>query len=624
MHRILIIDDNQAIHDDFRKILTPKLASSSLASARAALFGEPTAGPSSEVTFEVHSALQGELGFEMVRKSIDEKRPYAVAFVDMRMPPGWDGLHTVEKLWGVDPLLQVVICSAYSDHSWEQIRQRLGLTDRLLILKKPFDPAEVMQLASALSAKWQLKQQASVKFEELERLVAQRTEALAVEAARDRLTGLPNRSQLREFLTLVIDRFRDEALPYAVLFLDFDRFKVVNDSLGHEAGDQLLVEIARRLSATLKDLPHHHSLAARLGGDEFVVAVQGPQAAELAGSVGDLLLVRLGEPYMARGYNITTTASIGIATSACRYETADELLRDADIAMYHAKAAGKARCVTFDQKMHQQLKDRLALESDLRGVTERGELALYYQPIVEVESGRLEGFEALVRWTHPVRGLVSPAEFIPVAEECGEIHRIGLWVLNNACRQLSQWRARFPRHENLCVSVNVSAKQLSSRNIVSDVAQALASAQLPPHALAIEITESAVIEDPEFAIAVLRSLSNMGVNIHLDDFGTGYTSFSYLHKLPLNRLKLDRAFMRSVSERRDYAAVVQAIVSLAHNLDIEVVAEGVETMEQVAMLLAIDCTYAQGYLFGRPVPSQEAATLISAESHRVVRPESLG
>jgi diguanylate cyclase (GGDEF)-like protein len=618
MHRVLIIDDNKAIHEDFRKILVPRQGSSALQSAKSALFGAaepPASAPAAG--FEVESAFQGQAGLEKLEQAMREDRPFSVAFVDMRMPPGWDGLQTIERLWGVDPHLQVVVCSAYSDHTWDEITRRLGLTDRLLILKKPFDPVEVLQIATALSEKWELRRKASLKFEELEALVAKRTADLAFAAKHDALTGLPGRVYLRAQLEKAVADFKARGTRFAIIFLDFDRFKIVNDSLGHSSGDDLLKEVARRMEAALRELPPAlTSLVCRLGGDEFVVLLCGDQAEAESMPVSSKLLDRLAEPYEVDGYTISTTASVGITTSALNYSTPDEALRDADTAMYRAKAAGKARCVVFDHRMHQSMKERLALESDLRGVTERGELMLHYQPIVDVESGDLRCFEALLRWNHPTRGMVPPTEFIPIAEESGMIHRITLWVLNAACRQVADWRRRYPHLRDLSVSVNASAKQLTTPNIVRDVHQALRWSGLPAWALQLEVTETAIIEDPESAITVLKELSDMGVRLYMDDFGTGYTSFSYLHKLPLHAIKLDRAFMRSVTERRDYAAVVNGIVTLAHNLGIKVVAEGVETRDQVAMLLAIECDYAQGYLYGEPVPPEACEPLLRIGTRR--------
>lgn len=608
MHRVLIIDDMASIHEDFHRILGAEQprAGGALAQAKAALFGsaEPVA-PQNTPSFEVDTALQGQEGWSKVVASVEHNRPYSVAFVDMRMPPGWDGLQTIERLWEADRDLQVVICTAHSDHSWEEIRARLGLTDRLLILKKPFDPVEVIQLATALSEKWVLKRQASLKLEELERLVRARTDALAHTALHDELTGLPNRYLCSERLARAVDAARRGGPGYAVFFLDFDRFKLVNDSLGHDAGDRLLREVAGRLTSCLAgaefSAASSSSLAARMGGDEFVILAEGVETAEAASGLAEYLTRRLAEPYAVEGLNLSATASIGITTSALGYTSSEGPLRDADTAMYHAKAAGKARYVLFDRRMHESAKERLRLEQDLRGAVDRGEFVLHYQPVVCLSTGNLHGFEALVRWNRPGEGLVGPDRFIPCAEEMGAIIPLGSWVLREACAKLAAVE-RTSGAAAGSISVNVSAKQLASPRLIEQVDAALRESGIEPGRLILEITESAVIGDPDAAAELLRRLKQIGVRLHMDDFGTGYSSLSYLHRLPLDGLKMDRSFMRGIGERREYAAVVQAIITLAHNLGMTVIAEGVETPEQVALLQSMECGFAQGYYFGRPAP----------------------
>jgi diguanylate cyclase (GGDEF)-like protein len=641
--RILIIDDNEAIHGDFKKILaggaaaatasgstSASSASSKLAGTKAALFGDaaangpaPTRAEAAAEPFELDSALQGQQGLEKLNAALQASRPYAVAFVDMRMPPGWDGLQTIQRLWAVDPNLQVVICTAYSDHSWQEISTQLGLTDRLLILKKPFDPVEVYQLAIALSEKWALRLDAKLKMDQLEHMVQQRTRELTELALHDRLTGLPNRMLLNDRLTQAVQRHqRDTANHhFAVLFLDFDRFKIVNDSLGHEMGDRLLVEIGKRLSDSLRSTDtvaptapvaaDSGSTAARLGGDEFVILLDGLAATADAARIAERLLKTLGEPYQLKGHEVSSTASIGITTSDIPYESAAEVLRDADTAMYHAKAAGKARFVIFDRKMHEEVMARLALENDLRRALERGEMFLHYQPVMSLATGRIEGMEALLRWRHPARGVVPPGDFIGCVEETGMILGIGAWVLQQACRQLRAWQMRFGAQiPDFFMSVNVSARQLSTPGLVGQVSQILRETGVPPQTLALEITESVMIRDAENAVRVMRELRELGVRLQMDDFGTGYSSLSCLHQFPLNCLKIDRSFIENLGERRDYAAVVQAIIQLARNLGMQLVAEGIERPEQVAMLQAMECDRAQGYLFSRPVDVQEAEAFI--------------
>ncbi len=616
--RILIIDDNDAIHKDFHKTLggLPE-APSTLKSTKALFFGnDAPMAAAGLLKFEVESALQGQEGLAKLEASLKEGRPYNVAFVDMRMPPGWDGVQTIQRLWEVDPNLQVVICTAYSDYSWEEISKQLGLTDRLLILKKPFDPLEVSQLATSLSEKWTLKRKADLKMDELERIVAERTSELVHAALHDKLTGLPNRALLRDRLELAVERRkRNPDHHFAVLFLDFDRFKVINDTYGHDMGDELLVAISRRLNQALRPTDSiarsENSTAARLGGDEFVIIADDLKDASDAGRVGDRLLRELSEPYTIRGCSVASTVSIGITTSALDYQKGEEMLRDADTAMYHAKAAGKARFILFDRKMHQQVTARLELENELRGAVEKNQFLLHYQPIVCLTEGALEGFEALVRWKHPARGLVPPNDFIPCCEETGLIVPLGYWVLAEACKQLVSWCKMFPDFSGLSMSINLSAKQLAAPDLVSRVRAIFAETGVDPSRVILEITESVMIRNAETAVPILDELRRLGVRLHMDDFGTGYSALSCLHRFPLAGIKIDRSFVRSIGERRDYAAVVNAIVSLARNLGMILVAEGMETADQVVMLQAMDCDKAQGFYFSRPMDPAAASAYIT-------------
>lgn len=628
--RILVIDDNDAIHQDFRKTLEPREApSAKLTSAKAALFGDgaPAAEANQQMpNFEIKSAVQGQEGLTRLEEALKEGKPFSVAFVDMRMPPGWDGVQTIQKLWQADPNVQVVICTAYSDYSWEEISKTLGLTDRMLILKKPFDPLEIIQIATSLSEKWSLGNKAQLKMDQLEHMVAERTAELVHGALHDKLTGLPNRALLRDRVEHAIQKHkRNPNYNFAVFFLDFDRFKLVNDSFGHEVGDELLTEIAKRLSSSMRTTDSvsasDGATAARLGGDEFVILVDDIKNAEDAGRIADRLLTTLSEPYDLKGHSVSSTASIGITTSAIDYETGDDLLRDADTAMYHAKAAGKARYVMFDRKMHEQVTARIEMENQLRHAVDRNELVLHYQPVVSLVDGAVTGFEALVRWNHPQRGLVPPTEFIPCCEETGLIFTIGDWVLGEACRQHRIFQNSSPACAELTMSVNLSGKQLCRSAVVPRVKQLISDNGLKPHTLILEITETVMIHSADASIPSMESLNAMGVKLHMDDFGTGYASLSCLHRFPLTGLKIDHNFVKSAGANRDYAAIVHSIVTLAKNLGMALVAEGIETPDQLALLQAMDCDEGQGFMFSPPM--EAAAALEYLKTHKIAKPPTI-
>jgi diguanylate cyclase (GGDEF)-like protein/PAS domain S-box-containing protein len=438
----------------------------------------------------------------------------------------------------------------------------------------------------------------------------------------DALTGLPNRALFRERVERCIHRSRfDSTFKFAVLFLDLDRFKVVNDSLGHAAGDMLLTTVASRLQHGVRAADcvatgrnsgagSDGNTVARMGGDEFTLLLEGV-GEEAAVRVAERLLRELTLPIDFGGHEIFTGGSIGVVPDGSGYSSAKDLLRDADVAMYHAKSAGRGTYAVFNGSMHQAAVNRLKLESELRRAVERRELVLFYQPIVSLSTREVLGFEALIRWRRDGR-LISPGEFIPVAEDTGLIVPIGNWALREACRQLHAWRQRHGHLPELFVSVNLSRKQLADRAIVGKIRDAIAAADVPPSSIKLEITESALMEDAEAALPLLAEIQSLGVKLQMDDFGTGYSSLGCLHRFPLHGLKIDRSFVATTSARRDYAAVIQAIITLARNLGIEVVAEGVETADQVALLQALDCEFGQGYYFSRPVPPEEAQDMLPA------------
>ena len=438
-----------------------------------------------------------------------------------------------------------------------------------------------------------------------ERKVAE--EQLLHHAFYDALTDLPNRALFMDRLERAIAHAkRCETDLFAVLFLDLDRFKNVNDSLGHLIGDQMLIAIAKRLETSLRQ----EDTVARLGGDEFAILLGNVKNVGDAIYVAERIHQELTLPLNLEGHEVFTTASIGIALSSTGYNHPEEVLRDADIAMYRAKALGKARHEVFDKDMHAHAVALLQLETDLRRAIERQEFEVYYQPIVSLTNQQIISFESLVRWQHPERGLISPAEFIPLAEETGLINTIGWWVLRESCQQLRLWQTQFPSLI-LSISVNLSGKQFSQLDLIDQIAQVLAETGLEPKSLKLEITESAIMENVELASCMLWQLRKLGIQLYMDDFGTGYSSLSYLRRFPIDKLKIDRSFVSQMMVDEESLEIVRTIVMLARNLGMEAIAEGLETVEQLHQLKALQCDYAQGYFFSKPVNAQVAGQLVA-------------
>jgi Amt family ammonium transporter len=429
-------------------------------------------------------------------------------------------------------------------------------------------------------------------------------------AIRDELTGLANRALFRDLVARSIGRGkRREDYEYAVLVIDVDRFMVVNESLGHAAGDQLLRAVARRLERCVRP----GDTVARLGGDEFAIFLDDVRDVSDAIRVADRIQSELKQPFILNAQEIFTGASIGIAISEAGYDRPEDFLRDADLAMYRAKEFGGGRHEVFDAEMHRHAVSRLQLETDLRRAMERDEMALAYQPIVSLATGRAVSFEALLRWNHPQRGVVLPATFIPIAEETGIIVPLGRWVLWAACSQAAAWRKRGGDWAEMGVSVNLSARQLLEPELVADVADALEVSGLEPRALRLEITESVIVGNAEQAVQMLGRLRALNVQLYMDDFGTGYSSLSYLHRFQIDTLKIDRSFVSAMGDRGENSEIVRTIVTLARNLGIDVIAEGVETPEQLAQLRALGCSQVQGYLFSGPLAPEDVRTDVAAE-----------
>ncbi len=728
--RILLVDDLPAIHEDFRKILSPVVESTDLDEDEALLFGEPAV--TAPIRFEMDSAYQGLEALEKVRASKAAGRPYAMAFLDMRMPPGWDGVETAERLWLEDPRLQIVLCTAYSDYSWAEVLARLDVRDRLLILKKPFDTIEVYQFANALSAKWQMTEQAAFKMSSLEEAVENRTrelsnaniivqnspvvlyrlrgepsfpliyisqniiklghdpealmrsqswaqalidprdqakvgeamarilakdaegasiefrlqtgdgalrwvenryvpvrdhegrlievegfiiditehkaaeEKITLLARTDSLTGLANRATFTERLNYAFAAAQRGSLAFAILYLDLDKFKPVNDTFGHPVGDSLLQQVGRRL----KGLTRETDLVARLGGDEFAI-LQGEIAEPAnAGTLAATIQASLALPYLINGNEIHISVSIGISPYRAGNAGADAMLAQADLALYRSKDEGRNQYHFHSDDLDLEVLDRVTLSGEIKRAIDQCEFELQYQPQIELSSHNIVGMEALVRWNHPTRGLLLPGVFIPIAEKSGTIVALGRWVLNQACRQLSLWRAEGLRLPG--ISVNVSLFQLKSGlELVHDVTETTARWGLSPSDLEFDVTEATLAQLTWTQNDVLPQLRRLGVKIAIDDFGSEYSSFEYVRAYRVNHLKIAQSFINRSTTDPESAATVRAIVNFARDTGMVVIAQGVETEKQRELLSSTDTTtQGQGFHFSKAVGADRAGDLL--------------
>jgi diguanylate cyclase (GGDEF)-like protein len=719
--KILIIDDNPSIHHDFIKILKTE-SFNEIDSLSAELFGVDKTQPTLP-QFEIDVASQGQEGVARIQEALENGNPYALAFVDVRMPPGWDGVETIQHIWKLDKNIQVVMCTAYTDYSWEDTISHLGKTDNLLILKKPFDNISVRQLASALTTKWQLAEKTRDYTAALKQQVSDRTlslqkslslikstfesssdgiilinnegviidynnkvvnmlqipqnvidskkedefidyltrqlvdpdsfvnkmhelqanpESISIEsiafkdgkifeyysqphrlndniigrildfrditkramlekelrhqATHDALTGLANRVMLHDKIKEAIEDSKKHNTSFAVLFIDFDRFKLINDSLSHSAGDELLKSAAQRLQAAIKK----DDLLARLGGDEFVIVM--PNIKEDLKYAVNNFIQTFHQPFVLNDREVMLTASIGVSLYPQNGQSVDELLRNADAAMYHAKALKGDNYQLFTSNMNVESLHKLDQEIELRRAIANKEFYLCYQPQIDMINENLTGVEALIRWEHPTKGTLLPMDFIPAAEETGLIVPICEWVLKTACIQNKAWQdAGYPP---IRVAVSVMAQQFKQYNIIEKVKGILAETGLEPKYLELELTENVILSNPEI-VKIVSELKKVGVKIAIDELNEGHSSSSYLNKIPLEHLKIDNSLIQHVQFNSDDEVIIGAVLAMAKNLNLEVLAEGVERVDQVSLSKKHKLGDVQGFYYSKPLSSNE-------------------
>ena len=609
--RVLVIDDEGPVLDAYQQIFAaPSEDPSARRNLGAKLFGREEARPGARLAagalkFDVEYRTGAELGVAAVQEALLAGRPFAVAFVDMRMGAGPDGVWAASRIRELDPAMELVVCTAYSDVDPADIGGRVPPEDKLSYLQKPFHPHEVRQMAIALASKWRAERN-------ITRL-----------AYFDSLTGLPNREQAHSRLRSALEAARQSGRPLGLMYLDLDNFKRINDTLGHSVGDEVLVVAAERLRKSLRNgstqsvdggPQERPGDLGRLGGDEFMIVLPDIRSSEDAAIVADRLINILQQPMQLSKHSVVITPSIGIAMFPTDGTDAETLLRHGDLAMYYAKRRYPGSYAFFVASMNEGALQRYTIEGKLRGALERGELSLHYQPQVDMTTGGINCVEALLRWTNDELGVVPPNDFIPVAEDAGLINPIGEWVLRTACVQARKWH-----EEGLDIrriAVNIAGQQFGMHNFAALISTILQETGLKPEMLELEITESMVMKDEARAKRVLEELHKVGVSVAIDDFGTGYSNFQRLHDLAIDRLKMDRSFVRNLDSESDDRAIATAIISMAKSLNVEVVAEGVESFAQLWFLQENQCGQAQGFLLGRPLPPNEVRLLLERASEK--------
>jgi diguanylate cyclase (GGDEF)-like protein len=607
--RVLVVDDEQAVLDAYRQVLgRPRRNSDreAMDELRAKIFlvsaGAAVAAGSAPQApqFEPVFCRGAEAAVAAVREACGADRPFAVAFLDMRMPPGPDGVWAAGRIREIDPQVEIVICTAYSDVDPVEIGQRVPPEDKLFYLQKPFHPHEVRQMALALGEK---------RANE-ERRLKEVTDF-------DPLTGLANRTRFLGHLKHAVSTAQRRQRMLSVLYVDLDNFRRVNDVLGHIVGDEMMRSVAQRLQEILRRDTRTAGAVlpgvtaddiARLGGDQFVVLLHDIGDPQEASAVAALLTRPLTSPAPVEQSPVTLTASVGISIYPNDSADEEELFRHSGIAMYNAKRQGRGQFAFFGHAMSDGAQTRFSLERQLEAALSRNEFSLHYQPQFDLGTGRISGMEALLRWSNSELGVISPDEFIPLAEETGLIEPIGEWVLRTACRQFKEWQDMGLAPGR--IAVNVSARQFSGDHFLALVQGALRDSRLAPSHLELEITESLMMKDEVHTRQMLSGLRHIGVSIAIDDFGMGYSSLGRLSEFAVNRLKIDRSFVQSADSLGRNATIVTAIVAMARALGVEVVAEGVENFSQLLHLQDQKCDEAQGFLLSRPLHAAEATELL--------------
>ena len=605
-NRILVVDDDRMLIEEYLRCLgedyEPDSATTTLSELEKVLFGEDT-DESGAARFQVETRTQGEAAVKAVKEAVKARKPYSIVFLDIRMPPGIDGIEAAKRIRGIDPDVNIVIVTGSMSVEVENLDAEVPPADKVFFFKKPFHAAECRQLAAALCGKWHADMALRRANEDLERRVEERTAALHKLAYYDPVTRLPNHLLLLEELQAMIDKAEDSAGDSVVVLLDMDRFSFLNETMGYDAGTELLRSVGNRLTRTFcEERKGSQAVVGRFGADEFAVLLPDVDSDSDLEQLAEQVKRVVEEPFLIAGRDIFMKASIGVAWHPVHGRDAELIFRCAEAALHRSMRTLDGAITYYHSEMRYRARYKFDMEAEFRGAIVNRQILPFYQPQQCVRTGELAGIEALARWVRADGSVVMPCDFVPLSEEMGVSDVLFETVLTAVCEDVAAWRDQGEWH--VPVSVNLSAHQLRNADLVKLVKDTLIKRKVDRSLINLELTETALLEDLTIARPILNDLSGLGVGIHIDDFGTGYSSLSYLAELPVKTLKIDRSFVSRLAESDTNARVVQAIIALGKAMDLDVVAEGVETDREYAIVRKLGCDLVQGYFIAKPMPAE--------------------
>jgi diguanylate cyclase (GGDEF)-like protein len=606
-NRVLVCDDDAMLIDEYLRCLSEDFIAdnhaTTLSDLEKVLFGEET-NERGAIGFQVETRDQGGAAVEAVQNAVNERRPFAIAFLDIRMPPGINGIEAAKQIRAIDPDINIVMVTGSVGPEIDKLDKEIPPADKIFFFKKPFHAVECRQLAAALCGKWHSDMALRRANEKLEQRVADRTAALHKLAYYDQVTRLPNQQLLIDELQAQIDKAEDGDGDCVVVLLDINRFSFLNETMGYEAGTELLRSIGNRLSRTFcAESKNSTAIVGRFGADEFALLMPNVENDVAIRTVAEQVKQVVEDPFLINGRDIFLKASIGVAWHPVHGRDAKLIFRCAEAALHRSMRSPDHAITFYHSEMRYRAQYMFDLQGEFRNALENGQITAYYQPQQSLATGELSGVEALARWIRPDGTIVPPSEFVPLSEEMGISDLLFEAILRNVCGEVAAWRAA--GEWTVPVSVNISAHQLRNADLVSLIKQILMQQAVDQKLLNLELTETALLEDLTAARPLLNDLNAFGVGIHVDDFGTGYSSLSYLAQLPVQTLKIDQSFIANLTESETNTRVVQSIIALGKAMELDVIAEGVETDQQYAILRRLGCDSVQGYFVARPMPADE-------------------